>query len=398
MECNGGNRMEIRQLRAGEFEDSLSLSEYAFKYKVSAEDRVHAKENFKPEQTWAIFEGNSIGAKLTLLPLQVYIQGKPVSMGGIAGVATWPEKRRQGYVAHLLTHALQTMNEAGQTLSFLHPFLIPFYRKFGWEIYCEYKKYTLPVGKFPHKTEIKGSVKRDTSDLAVFRQLYDQFAMRYNGTLQRSETWWKESVLDDDTHSCVFYSEQGDPEGYVLYKIVQQELVIDEFIYGNELARQGLWTFLANHDSMITAAQLKLVPADDILPFLLPDPRIAQENYPYFMARIVNAKAFVENMSFNVPEGERERVLYIEDKHASWNNGLWQWTVSEQGEATLTQIQGERSEADLECSIGTLTVLLMGYKRPLQAAKYGQLSGTAEATAWLEALIPQAETALFDFF
>lgn len=214
----------------------------------------------------------------------------------------------------------------------MHPFLIPFYRKFGWEIYCEYKKYTLPVGKFPHKTEIKGSVKRDIPDLAVFQQLYDQFAMRYNGTLQRTETWWKESVLDDDAHSCVFYSEQGEPEGYVLYKIVQQELVIDEFIYGNELARQGLWTFLANHDSMITAAQLKLVPADDILPFLLPDPRITQENYPYFMARIVNAKAFVENMTFNVPEGDRERLLYIEDKQASWNNGLWRWTVSEQGE------------------------------------------------------------------
>ncbi|MFD1903774.1 sterol carrier protein domain-containing protein [Paenibacillus rhizoplanae] len=103
-------------------------------------------------------------------------------------------------------------------------------------------------------------------------------------------------------------------------------------------------------------------------------------------------------MTFNVPEGDRERLLYIEDKHASWNNGLWRWNVSEQGEATFTQIQGERSEADLECSIGTLTVLLMGYKRPHQAARYGQLSGTAEATAWLEALIPQAETALFDFF
>jgi hypothetical protein len=31
-------------------------------------------------------------------------------------------------------------------------------------------------------------------------------------------------------------------------------------------------------------------------------------------------------------------------------------------------------------------------------ARYGQLSGTAEAVDWLEKLIPQAETALFDFF
>ncbi|MFD2881051.1 GNAT family N-acetyltransferase [Paenibacillus rhizoplanae] len=66
----------------------------------------------------AFFEGDGIGAQLTLLPLQACIQGRPVSMGGIAGVATWPENRRQGYVAHLLTHALKTMNENGQTLSF----------------------------------------------------------------------------------------------------------------------------------------------------------------------------------------------------------------------------------------------------------------------------------------
>ncbi|MEK3675558.1 GNAT family N-acetyltransferase [Paenibacillus sp. FSL R10-2771] len=390
--------MEIRQLHADDFEEGLGLSEYAFQYKVIGEDRERAREKFKPEQIWGVFEGPSLSAKLVLLPLQAYIQGKPVSMGGIAGVASWPENRRQGYVAKLLTHALQTMNEAGQTLSFLHPFLIPFYRKFGWEIYCEYKKYNIPVDKFPRKAEIQGSVKRGAADIKVLQQLYVSFAARYNGTLQRTEEWWKEKVLDEDTHQCVFYSQQGEPEGYVLYKIVNKELVIDEFVYLNEKARQGLWTFLANHDSMITGASLKLVPSDDILPYLLPDPRIAQENYPYFMARIVNAQAFIENLSFHALSGIRERLLYIEDEHAPWNNGLWRWTVAEHGEVSFTQIQGDRSSADLICSIGTLTALLMGYRRPVEMARYGQLSGTHEAVDWLEKLIPQAQTALFDFF
>ncbi|WP_238655625.1 GNAT family N-acetyltransferase [Paenibacillus piscarius] len=393
--------MEIRQLRAEEFEDSLSLSEYAFQYKVSGEDRERARENFKPEQVWGLFDGEGIGAKLTLLPLQVNIQGKPVSMGGIAGVATWPENRRQGYVAQLLTHALQTMNDAGHMLSLLHPFLIPFYRKFGWEVYCEYKQYTIPVRNFPHKTEIKGTVKRGNAanaDLAILQQLYDQFAVRYNGTLNRSTDWWRDSVLDDAVHLGVFYSELGEPEGYVLYKIINKELVIDEFIYRNEQARQGLWTFLANHDSMINGAKLKMVPADDILPFLLPDPRITQENHPYFMARIVNMKALVESMIFSAPQGVQERQIYIEDKYAPWNEGLWRWRVSAEGTASLIQVQGERAEADLVCSIGTLTALLMGYKRPVETARYEQLTGSAEAVEWFEALIPQANTALFDFF
>ncbi|TKH33755.1 GNAT family N-acetyltransferase, partial [Paenibacillus polymyxa] len=40
-----------------------------------------------------------------------------------------------GMVSRLLTHALEEMKTAGQSLSFLHPFSFAFYRKFGWETY-----------------------------------------------------------------------------------------------------------------------------------------------------------------------------------------------------------------------------------------------------------------------
>lgn len=131
--------MEIRQLKAEEFEANLTLSEYAFQYKVSPEDRITNKGKFKPDRVWGVFEDGELKAGLTLLPLEIHIQDRVASMGGIAGVATWPENRRQGYVATLLKHILQVMNENGQSLSMLHPFLIPFYRRFGWEVYCEYK-------------------------------------------------------------------------------------------------------------------------------------------------------------------------------------------------------------------------------------------------------------------
>ncbi|MRN57148.1 GNAT family N-acetyltransferase [Paenibacillus monticola] len=390
--------MEIRQLNSEEFEISLSLSEYAFQYKVSGEDKTKAKSRFKPERVWGVFEDGILGAKLTLLPLQVYIQGRAVNMGGIAGVATWPENRRQGLVAKLLSHTLQTMNEAGQTLSFLHPFLIPFYRKFGWEIYCEYKKYTIPIAKFPLKTEISGNVRRNLFDIVILDELYTQFATQYNGTLKRDKDWWEHAVLDQSTHNAIFYSLVGKPEGYVLYKIEKSELVIDEFVFMNEQARQGLWTFLANHDSMVTGASLKMVPSDDILPFLLPDPRIDQENYPYFMARIVNAKAFVENFSYRVQSAQQKQIINIEDKHAPWNDGLWEWSVNLEGTATLIRTDGDNIEADLSCDIGTLTVLLLGYKRPGELSRFGRLTGNDAAVQWLEGIIPQAQTGLFDFF
>lgn len=390
--------MVIRQLRSEEFDASMNLSEYAFQYKLPSEKRASAKERFKPEQVWGAFEDGTLEAKLTIIPFQVYIQGRVVPMGGIAGVATWPENRRQGHVANLLSHALHTMNEAGQKLSFLHPFLIPFYRKFGWEVYCEYKKYSIPVAKFPKKVEVEGKVKRDIKDIDVLDSLYNRFAVSYNGTLKRDLGWWENSVLDDEGKSAVFYSKSGEPEGYVLYKVENRELVIDEFVFLNEQARQGLWTFLANHDSMVTGASLKLVPSDDMLPFLLPDPRIGQENYPYFMGRIVNAKSFIETYTFRGDSSQKKQLIYIEDKYAAWNDGLWAWNISNEGSATLTRVEGERAEADLSCDIGTLTALMLGYKRPTEMARYGSVSGHAAVLEWFEEIIPQAQTALFDHF
>ncbi|WP_339318662.1 GNAT family N-acetyltransferase [Paenibacillus sp. FSL R10-2734] len=389
--------MVIRQLRSEEFDASMNLSEYAFQYKLASEKRASAKKSFKPERVWGAFEDGTLEAKLTIIPFQVYIQGRVVPMGGIAGVATWPENRRQGHVAKLLSHALHTMNEAGQTLSFLHPFLIPFYRKFGWEIYCEFKKYSIPVAKFPKKVEVEGKVKRDIKDIEVLDSLYNRFAVKYNGTLKRDLDWWENSVLDDEGKIAVFYSKSAEPEGYVLYKVENRELVIDEFVFLNEQARQGLWTFLANHDSMVTGASLKLVPSDDMLPFLLPDPRIGQENYPYFMGRIVNAKAFIESYDFR-RSSQKKQVIYIEDKYAPWNDGLWEWYISNEGSATLIRIEGERTEADLSCDIGTLTALMLGYKRPVEMARYGHVTGQQSALEWFEEILPQAQTALFDYF
>lgn len=77
--------MEIRQLKAEEFESNLTLSEYAFQYKVSAEDRITNKEKFNPDRVWGVFEDGELRAGLTLLPLEVHIQDRVITMGELPG-------------------------------------------------------------------------------------------------------------------------------------------------------------------------------------------------------------------------------------------------------------------------------------------------------------------------
>ncbi|NMP07507.1 GNAT family N-acetyltransferase [Paenibacillus polymyxa] len=395
--------MEIRQLQREEFEAAIGLSQYAFQFTMTPEDLEKAKKKFKPEQTWGIFDGPDLNAKLTLLPLQVYIHGQVFDMGGIAGVATWPEKRRGGMVSRLLTHALEEMKTAGQSLSFLHPFSFAFYRKFGWETYTEYKKYVIPIDKFPAKLKTEGIVKRDIKNISELDQVYQSYASRFNGTLVRDKAWWQERILNENYRTVVYYTDAGDPQGYALYKIEDKQLNCDELVYENETARRALWTYFANHDSMITQGKFIYVPADDNLPFLLDDPRIQQETVPYFMGRIVDAVAFVERYPFEQIGEETSLTLHLTDRHAPWNEGVWRLTITTEGQGHLARVDTSNlsendTVADLELGIQSLTTLMLGYQQADNLFNWGCIEGSSESVAALKRVIPTKQTFLLDFF
>src|SRR5262245_58735639 len=142
--------METRQLRMEDFEERMALSQYAFQFTLTPQDLEDRRRKYLPEQDWGAFdEQGALLSALMLIPLETWIQGKLFSMGGIAGVATWPEARRRGCVDKLLTLTLETMKNNGQTLSMLHPFSFSFYRKYGYESTIERKKYTLETRQLP---------------------------------------------------------------------------------------------------------------------------------------------------------------------------------------------------------------------------------------------------------
>lgn len=392
--------MEIRTLNADEFEQSIKLSEYAFQYTMTPEAKQKAKERFKPERVWGAFDDEGhLNAKLVLIPLAVYIQGKSFLMGGIGGVSTWPEKRRQGSVTRLLTHTLEKMNEAGHVLSVLHPFSYSFYRKYGWEMFSDYKKYVIPTEKLPKKQDTEGSVRRDVTDIATLNDIYNCFARDYNGLLVREESWWRNSVLDEHGHTAVYYSASGDAEGYVIYKIENNEFLIDEFICLTETAKLALWTYISNHDSMVKQVVLSFIPPDDMLPYRLADPRINQEIIPYGMARIVNVKSLVEEYPFQGTGSEEQLTIQVTDPYAPWNEGGWTWTFSKEGKAAVLRADfSEASESVLICDIQSLTAMLTGYMRPSELLNMGRITGNPHTVSKLEVLIPNQRTLFLDFF
>lgn len=392
--------MDIRKLTTDDYEDSIALSQYAFQYVLTEEKKEKRRSQFNAQDTWGVYEGGQLGAKLHILPFETYIHEKAFAMGGIAGVATWPEYRRKGWVASLLHHALKEMNRNKQSISFLHPFSFGFYRKYGWEAYIEYKKYRVPVTHLPAKKETPGTIRRGEPELELLDTIYQAYASRFNGTLVRDRNWWEYSVLTEGTsQKAVYYDAAKQPQGYVLYEVKDRKFTIDEMVCLNEEAKQGLWTFIANHDSMIEEVTLQ-APASDDLAFRLDNPRIQQEIVPYFMARIVSVEQFVSQYPFADLDSPIRLMLQVQDEHAPWNEGVWELNIALNGTASIWKSSAETNAdgQDVKVSIQTLTTMLLGYKRPSELLAMGRIEGNTESVAALDRAIPNRETYLLDFF
>lgn len=392
--------MDIRKLTADDFEDSIALFQYAFQYVLTEERKEQIRSQFGAQDTWGIFEEGQLGANLQIIPFHTYIHGKAFAMGGIAGVSTWPEYRRKGLVAQLLRHSLEEMNHRKQSISFLHPFSFAFYRKYGWETYVEFKRYHIPVTHLPAKKATPGSVRRGMPALDVLDSVYQTYAKRYNGTLVREKNRWDNSVLRKNAgQRAVYYDADDQPQGYILYEVKDRKFAIGEMVCLNEEAKQGLWTFIANHDSMIEEVTLQ-APASDDLAFRLDNPRIQQEIVPYFMARIVSVEQFVLQYPFADLDSPIRLMLQVQDEHASWNEGVWELNVALNGTASIWKSSAETAAdgQDVKVSIQTLTAMLLGYKRPLELLAMGRIEGNTESVAALDRAIPNRETYLLDFF
>jgi predicted acetyltransferase len=392
----------IRNIVLEKIEESLRLSQFAFQYEMSEEDRKARLASFKPEQNWGYYIDDQLAAKLGILKLQTWINGVSFEMGGIAGVATWPEYRRHGMVKKLLVHALLKMKEAEQTISFLHPFEFPFYRKFGWETYTEFRKYEIPKELIMNQFITTGHMKR-TTDWRLLDELYKDYAQQFNGMLGRDEIWWNRYVIKKSSTSAIFYDEAGLAKGYILYRVKNKEMNVEELVFLDESARKGLWKFIADHDSMIDKVILK-APSDDQLAFLLANPRIKQEITPYFMARIVDLVPFLEKFPIAASLDKYKLELHITDEYAPWNNGAFTVKWSSSGKAKVKQIDAIESKKPkdttplLACNIGTLTAMFIGYQRPAFMQSIGRLQASNAAIELLEQLIPRKNTYLMDFF
>ncbi|EZH67117.1 hypothetical protein DH09_04055 [Bacillaceae bacterium JMAK1] len=388
--------MEIRRLKDNEIDQVIELGEFAFQGEFSKEDREDIRTRIEPSNIWGAFDGERLASKVTMLPMNVYVHGVSMNACGITGVSTWPEHRRGGLVRTLIKEALSDMVEKGQVLSLLDPFSVGYYRKFGWELYCDHStavftsKEQFPK---PQKTGTGSFARATKEDWLRLQSIYQQLATRYTGMIDRDEWWWLNRKFNHFTRkfrAIVYVDQQGEDQGYLFYKIKDDKLVVPEFVALNEEAYGQLWRFIADHDSMaktINVRQLSQTPWQ----FYLDNPQVKEERKPFFMARIVDAKKFLEQYPFQLEDGESISFA-ITDEFAEWNSGNYHVENTH-----VETFDDERSDV-ITVDIRTLVPLLFRYIDLSILRQRGQVAISDDTAKLLERVIPKDKPNLLDAF
>ncbi|WP_082195482.1 GNAT family N-acetyltransferase [Bacillus testis] len=403
-------KITMRPIKEEEVDQFSDLMKYVFQVSKKAMDdeRMLIKKKshqLKPGTALGWFDGDKLISQLVTLPFQVNIHGEIYDMGGVTGVGTYPEYANHGLLHALMKESLKNMREAGQYISYLYPYSIPYYRKKGWEIISDIIEYKIKDTQFTTYKGVSGWVERVDKDHEEIKRVYNEFARKTNGAMIRNETAWNEKFREDfweekfsegevDLQSAIYYNEDGLPFGYMYYRIVDEIFYIDEIIYLDDEARRGLWNFISAHISMVYYVYGKTCVYEPIA-FLLEDSEIKQTIAPYFMGRIVDVEEFLAKFPFKPAAGKRV-AMTIDDPLLEWNRGTFNLIWDEEGKLEITRV-ADGGKA-IKLSIQTLTTMMLSYKRPEFLWKIRRITGDEESIALLEAIIPDEEPCFFDYY
>lgn len=342
-----------------------------------------------PGLVYVIEEDGEPRATVTVLPMEAFVDGEPVEMGGIAAVNVHPAYRRRGYAGELMREAIAGMRERGMSLSMLDPFAHAFYRAHGWELVTEAIKYELSPTEIPTSAEQRRVRAYDPTggDLSRMAELCDAWAATHPCSARRVEGRWLQYLGRKDQEAAVYESEDGSIEGYLLYRQSEgsgdppNTLDISELVAATPAAREALVSFMGAYDPQMYTVKLSTPRGEPLHPYL-PDSHVRARLEPEFMLRLVDVEGALDKLGRSV----EPLVLDVFDDVVPENSGAY--TLREGGVT-----RGAETGATVKLDVRRLAQLYAGYLPARQLARFGLIqSDSSEALKLLEAWFPVGDS------
>jgi predicted acetyltransferase len=400
---------EIRTITTEEMAEAGAISAYAF-----GSDRRHdpermaeaadkARERYSPDWYLGAFEASEMTAMMRIIPSEMHINGGRIGFGAVSPVASLPQHRRKGHSGGMLRRSLEVMRERSQALSGLYTPHPAFYRRYGWEIAADLRRYSfkpkdLELQKAPLQRGAFRMLKPDA--WPEIESLYQAHASRHNGPLARSKDWWRDYVVEVPWRGIadivLWQDDSGRPQGYGLYLLPTSGPDVNKVIVMELVALTGdaylnLLAYFARHD--INSEIVIYGASHDALPLLFADAERLEIKQEFsVMLRIVDFEAAMTSRPAARSDEACEIVLRIEDRDAPWNDGVWRAGIVE----GKTWVERTTDEPEINLSARMLAPLFNGYIAPSRANQAGLVpDAPADALARADQVFATVEPPFF---
>ena len=294
------------------FEDSESFTDYYYKEKVK-NNRILVDE-----------ENSTIRGMLHQNPYLISFLGNTYEVDYIVAVATGKEHRRQGLMRNLLYKSLNTMYSEKKPFTFLLPANKAYYEPFDFNFISDY--YLIEIDE-KKNIVTKPYENKDKNNLTEF--MMDYFSKNY-----------QLYCIRDDFYVDRLIEELKSEDGFIELLYSDDKIVGYKLIWG--LEKKEVRAFVL--EKAYRKAFIKKNEA--------------------YMARIVNLKEFMKNISIKKACGQDELTLYISVKDAiiKENNACFRWKLGKSG-SIIEEISEKEAALHnfIELDIKDLSGYLFGY-------------------------------------
>ena len=332
--------------------------------------------------------GGRIIAALQLHPLREWIAGEALAVAGVGTVAISPAYRKRGIGAALMTSALRAARERGDAASALYPFRASFYRKLGYGQAGEALQYQIPPSVLADSPErMRVELLESDRALAEALRLYNHWAKRQTGQLERGEPIWQRLCMAADRALAGYRGADGELDGYarVIYRPdlppQTRYLEVEELVWTTPAARRGLYAWLASLDDQWSQLLVRALPSQRFGDWIT-EPRLPHGAAPSWglwapaatllmgpMFRLLDVRAAWEQR--RIATGPPFALaLEVTDAQLPENQARWRLAL----DAGRVAVERDR-EADitLRLDIATLSRLFIGAVPPTAALEAGLL-------------------------
>lgn len=317
------------------------------------------------------------------------VGGATVPANAVTGVTVSATHRRRGLLSRMMTQDLAAAKERGDVVATLIAAEYQIYGRYGFGPATWMTEWTVDVprtGLDPRRSGSPDDGGRidlvDGEDVRKLGpELHERVRRAQPGAVSRAELWWRLEtgvVLFEkswtEPHYAVYRSADGEVDGLVAYtadddwhgKQPHDTLSVRWLLAATPAAERALWRYLCSVD-WITKVKSGWRAPDDLLPFLLPNPRAATATTQgdWLWVRILDVVRALEARTY---AGEGSLVLEVTDPDGL-AGGRYLLEATEAG-GTCTPTG---RDAELVLDVGDLATLWLGDESAVRLAALGRI-------------------------